>query len=68
MNKTERIESITKAAACIHGAYGDTMDLYAAVHRRLDSAELEKIGAIWRQLSKAARELRDLDLDATLER
>jgi len=66
MNKTERLERITIASEAVHSAYGDAMDLYTAVHRRLDDAELEKIGAIWRQLSKAARELRDLELDATI--
>ena len=66
MNKTERLERITIASEAVHNAYGDTMDLYMGVHRRLDTAELEKIGAIWRQLNRAARELRDLELDATI--
>ena len=66
MNKTERIERIVKAADAAHEAYGDTMDLYVAIHRRLDAAELEKIGSLWRQLSRISRMLRELELDATL--
>ena len=68
MNKTERLERITKAADAAHEAYSDTMDLYVAVNRRLDTGEREKIGAIWRQLSRITRALRELELDATLER
>ena len=68
MQQSERIARITKAADAAHEAYGDLMDLYAAVNRRLDAAELEKIGAVWRRLSSITRILRELELDATLER
>ena len=66
MKRSEIIERIAKAAEAVHDAAGDTMDLYATARPHLYTEELKKIGSLWRQLSKTARELRELELDATI--